>query len=326
MSTSIPPMSTQQYLTALNRGIRKHFVDEYKAKRPKLEKLLTVMSQEDFNEEHMDYTGAGTMQIVPEGTKYPVSTLLEGYKTTYVPQKLGDTIQVTYEVQKWDKSGLTKAENIAKAQAKQVTREMERLGSSLFRNGFNTAYTSYGDAKPLFSTSHTRTDGGTAGSNASASGITLTADNLDEAIIQMREQKDGRGELIETIPQILLVPPRLMQEALTTTKSMQKSGTANNDTNVFKLNEYEGGNLKVIVWDYLATAAGGSDTAWMLIDPEVAKLNWLWAERPKIGEMDTSNGFLNDTYYWKVMFYASIGWDDWRGTWASQGNGLTYSS
>lgn len=326
MAIATPPMSTSQFTNALDRGIRKHFVDEYKAKRPKLEKVLNVMTQEDFAEEHMDYTGAGTMAIVPEGTKYPVSALYEGYKTTYTPEKLGDTIQVTYEVQKWDKSGLAKAENIARAQAKQVTRAMEKKAASLFINGFNTSYTSYGDAKPLFSTSHPRVDGGTALSNASSSGITLTPDNLDEAIMQMREQKDGRGELIEATPKILLVPPRLMNEALVITKSTQKSGTADNDANVQGLSEYEGGNLKVIVWDYLGAAAGGSDTAWFLLDPDLHKVNWLWAERPKIGELDDTTGRLNDTFYWKVMFYASIGWDDWRGVWGSKGDGAAYSS
>jgi hypothetical protein len=30
----------------------------------------------------------------------------------------------------------------------------------VLRNGFNTSYTSYGDGKPFFSTTHTRIDGG----------------------------------------------------------------------------------------------------------------------------------------------------------------------
>lgn len=326
MGAVTAPMTTSQFANAIDRGIRKHFVDEYKAKKPKLEKVAQISDQADYNEEEMTYTGAGDMQIITEGSRYPTGTLLEQFKTTYTPVKYGDTVSVTYEQQKWDKSGLSDAKNIGSAQAKQVTRKMEKVMANVYNKAFSTSYTSYGDAKPLASVDHTRADGGTSGSNASATSIPLSHDNLDSGVQSMRAFRDDRGELIECAPRILLVPPALEQTALVITKSANRSNTANNDTNVFKMQSYTGGKLEVVVWDYLSAASGGSDTAWFLLDPENFKVTWKWAEKPKIGEMDDTTGKLNDTFYWKVMFYASTGWSDWRGVWGSQGTGAAYAS
>lgn len=327
-----PPMSTQQYANAINRAVRKHFVDDYKKAEPEMEKLFTVETQEDYNELEADYTGLAPLTVISEGAVYPKDAPFEGYLTTYTPAKLGNVVQVTKEMMLADKAGIADPKKIARSQARVVSDAIQRQGASMFGRGFNTSYTSYGDAKPLFSTTHTRIDGGTAGINASSTGITLTHDNLEEAVVQMREVYDGRGVLAMSTPKILLVPPRLEQEALIITKSTNRSATADNDINPFNMKEYSGGQMRVIVWDYLGStmsygnSTSGSDTAWFLIDPTTAKLKWKWFWKPTIGQESDEVGFMNDTLHIKTSYSASFGWSDWRGVWGSKGDSAAYSS
>lgn len=320
------PMTTANTAAAIDKGIRKHFVDDYKQKPPKVEKLLQIGKQEDYNQEHQNYSGAGSMSAIAEGSRYPTNVLLQTYSTTITPVKYGDTIEITDRQMRYDKALLGRSSTIGQAQSRQVRNSIERRAASLFVNGFSTSNTSYGDNKPLFSVDHTRADGGTANSNASASGIALSHDNLETGVQSLREQLDDRGQFIEARPSYLVVPPALEGEALAITGSRQESGTGDNDDNTFGMKEYHGGKMKVCVWDYLGSVAGGSDTAWFLLDKETHKIMWLWGLKPEVARVDENTGNLNDTYFWKTRYEAGIGWTDYRGAWGSKGDGQAYSS
>src|SRR5690606_7007677 len=149
-------------------------------------------------------------------------------------------------------------------------------------------YTSYGDGLPVFSTAHTVTGGGSNLSNASSTGIPLSAANLDSAIQAMLEQKDDRGELVACVPDTLLVPPRLLKTALEITKS--ELASADMETNVNNLPEYVGGMLRVVAWPYLGAAAGGSDTAWFLMDSTKHEVAIKWSEKLNIKQLSEDVG------------------------------------
>jgi hypothetical protein len=85
------------------------------------------------------------------------------------------------------------------------------------------------------------------------------------------------------------------------------------------------GAIDILVWDYLSAANGGSDTAWFLEDKSASKLMWQWAKKP-MTERDDVIGFKQDVVYYKGMYYAAKGWRDFRGFWASKGDGTAYSS
>jgi hypothetical protein len=52
---------------------------------------------------------------------------------------------------------------------------------------------------------------------------------------------------------------------------------------------------------------------------------WQWAKKP-MTERDDVIGFKQDVVYYKGMYYAAKGWRDFRGFWASKGDGTAYSS
>lgn len=322
-------LTTAQIPNAVDRRIKKHFRDTYPTVEPMLEKIFKMETQEDKNEYEQDYQGLGRFETTAEGERFKSDNFGEGYQTVYIPVKKTKLVDVTWESTVWDKSAITKAENIGAEIARAAAQTIEEDAASVFLNGFSSGTTSYGDSKPLFSIDHTRPDGGTAQSNASANGVPFSGEALEAAIVALRGQKNKRGRLILSRPRVLLVPPELEAEAIRVTKSTLRSGVNDNDANVFRMKEYKGGMLadNVIVWDYLSAAAGigGTGKHWFVLDTDLHMITWKWKEKPMI-EKDETTGKQNDLLYYLAKYYASKGWSDWVGTWGSKGDGQAYSS
>ena len=128
----------------------------------------------------------------------------------------------------------------------------------------------------------------------------------------MRATRDNKGELQMIQPDTLIEPPALEKEARILLESQQRTGTANNDINPYK------GRLKLIVWDYLGSAAGGSDTAWFVLDSKQADLNFY--NRDDRGVEGPEYDFDTKTAKWSVVARWSVGFSDWRGVYGSKGD------
>ena len=173
--------------------------------------------------------------------------------------------------------------------------------------------------KKICSTAHTRPDGNSTNqSNASSTGITLTEANLETADLALREVLDGRGNLLNLMPYkaMLMVPPALKKEALIITQSTLRSGTGNNDKNVYL------GNFDVYVNQYISSAGGGSDTAWFLIIKEINGLVFLWREKPAVSAWVDERTRNMHTSIWSTF---DFGWIHWYGVWGSKGDSASYS-
>ena len=304
-------------------GIKAVLADEYSMLDEKLMKIFKPVEMRTISEDFAGYAGLGGIPMVDEAEEFGEDAIMHTYDTTLTAYKYGQLLPISYELLEDDLSGAVEK---AKYGSRALVRKGEDLGASVFRNAFSTSYTSYGDGKPLLSVGHTRADGGSNQSNASSTGITLTEGNLETGILAMRGQLDDRGQLISVVPNVLVVPPALEKEALEITKSANRSDTANNDVNVYNMREFTGGQLKVVVWDYLGAAAGGSDTAWFLLSQGDHQVNWGWRRKPAVKRLDESVGAKNEIYYWKMSLRAAYGWRDWRGVWGSLGNGEVYAS
>jgi phage major head subunit gpT-like protein len=304
-------------------GIKKHFVDGYKQLKPQIEKIYKTDSQESAADVLQNYTGIAGFAQVGEGQTFSEDSPIQSYGVTLTPVKFGKMIPVTYELTKWSK--VKEIWNAASMLGREAARHIETRAADSFNDGFLTTATSYSDAKPLFSTTHPRADGGTAQSNASATGVVLSDANLEVALLALEFQLDDRGKMVSTFGNRLIVPNALRKTALQIVKSDNKSGSADNDANVYSSLQQYYGSLEVVVWNYLASAAGGSDTAWFLEDTSASKLMWQWADKPQV-DRDNSIGFKQQTYMYRGFYYASKGWADWRGLWGSKGDGGAYSS
>lgn len=326
----ITPQTTVNLAKAIDPAVRKNFTDIYSQVEPQLEKVFQVSTQTDYNEQHQQYTGFGQLQYIPQGTTYPVDAYLQAFGTTYTPQKFGSYIQITDELMRYDKTRMTAAQNNSKEQAKAAARSIDKRGAAVFLNGFNPLFTSYGDGKPLFSTQHQRADGGGNISNASLTGIVFSDANLETGMLAGENVVDDRGELVNYYMDTLLIGNTLRKAAGIVIKSPDKSDTTDRAINAYSLKEYPGIAIdKVMIWKFLSTtgnASNGSNTAWFLLSSDAHMINWLWSVKTEVGKYDEANGYLNDTYNWKVRYEASTGWDNYRGSYGSLGNQLAYSN
>jgi phage major head subunit gpT-like protein len=172
----------------------------------------------------------------------------------------------------------------------------------------------------LFSTSHTRYDGGTAQSNASATGITLTEPNLNTGVLAMQEVLDdkGQGIVVAESSVTLMVPPALRKTAVEITDSERKADTADNNMN------YYAGWVNVLVNPWISARFGGSDTAWFLLAPKgETYLKYFWRRQPEFKQEDV---FDTEVAKYRASARWSYGWSHWLGAWGSKGDGAAYSS
>lgn len=265
------------------------------------------------NEKDSSASGLSKLVEKSEGSAITYEDPNQGYDVTYTHRTFAKGWQVTHEMWADDQHAVMK--RMPKELAQSKMRTYEQSAADILNYGFTAGGGGYspftsGDAKALFATDHPRTDGGTAQSNYTTAD--LAEDSLETALVTMRATLDDKGQLILVQPDTLIVPPALEKEASILLDSTQRTGTANNDVNPYK------GRLKLLVWDYLGSAAGGSDTAWFVADSKLHKLNWFTREDQGVSgpeyDFDTKNA------KWSILCRWSVGFSDWRGIYGSKGD------
>jgi phage major head subunit gpT-like protein len=292
----------------LEPGLRKIFDDTFKD-IPEIYSTIFHVNDSSYDvERDSAVTGFSLLSQTNEGEAITYEDPIQMYDVSYVHLKYTKGFKVSEELVDDDRYNVIRRK--PQALARSARRTAENLAAQVFNNGFSSG--TGGDAKFLFSTAHPRADGGTAQSNASSTGITLTETNLNTALLAMRGQKDDKGMKIGVKASTIIVPVALEKTAQILTQSTLRSGTADNDYNYYK------GIVDVVAWDWLS-----SSTAWFLVDKSVHQLNWFWRQRPTFKQ---DNSFDTGMALFKVQMRCSRGWSDWRGVYGSKGDGAAYSS
>lgn len=302
-----------QWPDLLDPAFRTIYGQEVKDIPTKYQTIFNTESSSKNIEKDSSASGLSKMVQFGEGSAITYEDPNQGYDVTYTHLKWGLGSQITQEMFEDDQFGVMKRRASDLARAK--TRTMEQFGADVLSGGFTVGGTgsalfTAGDAAALFSASHPRTDGGTAQSNLSTAD--LAEDSLEVALVTMRATLDDKGQLMMVTPDTLVVAPALEKEASILLESTGRTGSANNDINPYK------GRLNLVVWDYLGSAAGGSDTAWFVLDSKLHKLNWF--TRSDRGLEGPEYDFDTKTAKWSVVCRFSAGWSDWRGTYGSKGD------
>ena len=275
--------------------------------------IFNMLSSSKNIEKDSSASGLSKLVLKAEGAPITYEDATQGYDTTYthLTRALGSSI--SKEMYDDDQYGIMQRRPRDLARAK--VRTLEKVGADIFNYGFTVggggdASFTAGDAVALFSASHPRTDGGTVQGN------TVTTDfnesSLETAIVTMRATLDDKGQLEMISPNTLLIPPAMEKEARILLESSGRVGTANNDVNPYQ------GRLTIKVWDYLGSAAGGSDTAWFLLDSSRHALNWF--TREDAGVEGPEYDFDTKTAKWSIMLRSSVGFSGWRGVYGSKGD------
>jgi hypothetical protein len=184
-------------------------------------------------------------------------------------------------------------------------RKREKGAASIFTNAFTDSGTNDDgmsiagpDGVGLCSTAHPRSsEDSTTQSNEDTNA--LSEANLSTARQDHMALTDDRGDIMDVMPDELLVPPELEDTALKLVRSAQEPGTGNNAINP------QQGRFRTLVWHYLTDA-----NAWFTMDSARRRRSLLWYDRIPL-EFGREEDF--DTLQAKYRAYMrySYGWRDW---------------
>lgn len=260
----------------------------------------------DMNyEEDVEMTGFGLAPIKGQGSAITYDTESQQTVSRYTHVAYGLGFQITREERddnQYEKKGLTRA----RALAFSFRQTKENVAANVYNRAQNSSYTG-GDGVVLSSTSHPTLYGNQ--SNRLTTAADLSEASLEDVCIQIGNALNSRGLKISIKPRSLIIPVALQFEAARILKSVQQSGTANNDINALRSMGMFPEGIKVN--NYITD----TDAFFVRTDaPEGMKMYQRVA-----AEFDTGGDFDTDNLKYKGYERYSFGWTDWRGVFS---NGL----
>lgn len=250
----------------------------------------------------------GALRLKGEGENVIFDDPLFGTTVVYSPVRWALGYKVTDEMIKQELYG--QIEKFERSLLKSAVDLQETTAALLFNNGFGTTdadgFEATGfDSLQLFSTVHTRLDGGATFRNRPSTDVDLGVTALQNALIDIDNWVDDRGRPIYAKPKLVIVNPEDRFTAKEILQSEYKPGTANNEINALK---DEG--LSFMVSHYLSDA-----DAWFVATDQ-HDMNLIWEMRPK-AEMETD--FDSDVIKRKITEGFAVGHGEARGVWGTSG-------
>lgn len=180
----------------------------------------------------------------------------------------------------------------------------------LLLRGEDSAYAAF-DGKAFFANDHALKSGA-AIDNLFAS-TALTKDNVAGIIEAMMSYVGEDGRSLRVRPNLLVVPPALQEEGLAIVGSNILAQVFGSNTAAAGVDNTMRGRLQLKVYPELAASAGGSDTAYYLMDTTRSVKPLVFVERsaPKMtfkNAEDDDNVFWDDEVVFGVRARGAAGW------------------
>jgi phage major head subunit gpT-like protein len=328
-------LQSAQYGRLLEPGLRKVFFNTYKEIGEQFSKVFKVETSNKAIETDLRLGGFGLFEKKDSAGSVTFQDPTGSQALQYIHEEFASGF--TVERKLIDDEQYNQINKMSSNLGRAARATIETQAATVLNNAFTV---NGWDGVPLISGTHKRLDGkfqsNLLGRNvnvdtgATTDGTTgtpqfgavyngaLSDRNLKGALVQARAQVDDRGIKIQVQPKKLVVPAALEFIAKTILQSSGISilgtGWANSTTvdnansdNVIK------SRLEVVVMDYLT-----SDTAWFVIDPDVAELNFFWRKKLEFKNEDEFNT-MQARYRGYMRF--SVGYSDYRGIVGSLGTG-----
>lgn len=240
---------------------------------------------------------------------------VKGYETTFGHKAFAAGITVERKLIEDNQisAALDEAGNLGDS----AFRMREKAAANIFNNAFSAAtsatYDDYGsnaigaDSVALGSTAHPYSPQNTGSTQTNEGTLALSAANLSTTRQLHMAIEDMNGDLLNIMPDELLVPPELEDTALQIVRSAQDPASANNAINP------QAGRFSVSVWHYLTDA-----TAWFLMDSGLRRQHLRWYDRIPL-EFGREQDFDTFISKWRAYCRFSLGWVDWRFVYCQNG-------
>ena len=127
--------------------LRKYVFDGFKMLPDYVSQVFNILATSKAFEEDRSAFGIGQITETSESAPTPESSFQDGFTTRYTPQTFKRKIPVSYELYKDDQYSIFNKRAMSLGRA--AMRTINSSAFSIFRNAFDTSFTSYGDVKPL---------------------------------------------------------------------------------------------------------------------------------------------------------------------------------
>jgi phage major head subunit gpT-like protein len=298
-------LQSANYGRLLEPGLRKIFDGTYQERPEQYSKIFKVQTSNKAIETDLRMGGFGLFEKKDSAGSVQYQDPTGTQALQYIHEEFASGFTVERKLiddEQYNQIGKMSASLARAARATVETKAAEVLNNAFTTNGFDGQRLDGGSMSNRLSTTY-----GANGNDGALSDV-----NLKAAMVQARKQVDDRGILIQVQPKLLVVPPALQYKAMTLVGGANISalGTGSgftNDKNVIQ------NSLEVVVMDYLT-----SDTAWFIVDPTVAELNFFW--RKKL-EFKNEEDFSTMQAKFQAYMRFSVGYSDYRGIVGSLGTG-----
>lgn len=288
----------------LEPGLRKIFYETYDHIPSMIGELYNIQTTDNPYEEDVSI---GTLGEFPDfqGT-IEYDRPYQGYSKVYEFPEMAKGFRIERKLYDDDRYNIINKRPVGLSLS--AHRRREKNGAALFNNAFEAAHTGP-DEKRLCATDHPSKayvdSNGAEGieERSNAGTLELNHANLQITKNLMRNTRDDRGELISVVPDTLLVPVSLEEQAWELIASDKKVDTAENNPNIHQ------GRYRLIVWDLLE-GTNVANSPWFLIDSRYSQLFLNWFDRIPL-EFAMEEEF--DTLVAKFRAYMRYdsGWSDW---------------
>lgn len=291
---------------------------------PGISNLLRVQTMDKAQENYTGKTSFGKMRKFEDGDAIPEVERHKTYNTTINANNYGASVSVTKNMVE-DRDYADQLDEF-KDLSRTANFSVDVSGANVYNSLFVTTPTDasfgidfYNDGVPTASTVHpTPVPGASTQSNASSTGITLTVDNYETGSLALENQNQDNGLPISMTGRTTLVTSDTLQRtAMEITKSEKNPENANNALNVFM------GAYDLVTSRLLNANNNGSATQWTLVKRDDAKL-FHKERQAKRMHTHVDGRTLTTTFSVEARWTDAI--LDWRGVWASKGDGAAYSS
>lgn len=276
-------INTGSHPKALWPGVKAWWGQVYNEHKEEYSDLYDVQTSEQAYEELVQATGFGLAPVKAEGGSGAYDSETQGFtvRATHIAYALG--YKVTYEELKDNKYPVL-ARNRAQANAFSMRQTIENLAVAMYNDAFTGAVFLYPDGQPLISDAHVNVTGGTF-SNELTPGAELSEVALEDINIQLMDARNDRGLKISVMGRSLHVAPQEWYNAHRILKSINQSGTANNDINVLRETGAFPEGIKLNHYF-------NNGSAWFVRTNVLNGMIMFWRERPDLmqdNDFDTRN-------------------------------------
>lgn len=304
---SAPVITTGQIPKLLWPGLNARWGTDYNMHRVEYTDLVEVFDSEMAYEEDQELTGLGLAPIKPQGTAIVYDTMGQGYTTRYTHLAYALGFILTEEAiddNLYEKLGMQRTGSLAFSM--RTTKEI--VVANMYNRAFTAGFVG-GDGATMISNAHPTLSGNQ--SNVLATAADLSEAALEDMAIQIGQAKNSRGLNVAVKPRSLIVPINLEFEAFRILKSLNQSGTANNDINALR--------AMGIFPDGVKTNHYLTDPDAWFVRTDIPRDQGLKLFQRKAAAFAQDGDFDTGNLKYKATERYSNGWTDWRGVYGTPG-------